>query len=98
MSNMQITFADMQDAAARLRVGQDEMNTKLTELGSLIDSLTGAGFKTDQASVAYNETFDQFSTGLKQAIDALDGLAMYLEQAASAYETTDTDLSNQIRG
>ena len=97
MPNMNVTYADMKDAAARLRQGQDEMNSKLTELGSLIDGLVGSGFQTDQASRTYNDTFDQFQAGTKQAIDALEGLAQFLDSAADALQNTDSELSNSIR-
>ena len=55
-------------------------------------------FVTDHASVQYNETFDQFTTGTKQAIDALEGLAGFLDQAATALEDTDKGLASAIQG
>lgn len=97
MSNINVTYGDMKDAAGRLRQGKDDMNTKLVELGSLIDGLVQSGFVTDQASKTYDDQFDQFQTGTKQAIDALDGLAMFLEQAADALESTDSQLASQIK-
>lgn len=97
MSNVNVTFADMKDAAGRLRNGQHEMETKLQELGTIIDNLVGSGFVTDQASGAYQEQFHQFQTGTKQAVDALEGLATYLEKAADALADTDTQLANSIK-
>jgi WXG100 family type VII secretion target len=97
MSNMQVTYADMTDAAARLRQGRDEMEGKLQELGSLIHGLTEGGFKTDQASGAYLDHFTQFQTGTKTAIDGLEGLAHFLEAAAQSIGDTDTQLASQIK-
>lgn len=97
MPNVNVTYSDMKDAAARLRQGQDDMNSKLTELGSLIDSLVGSGFQTDVASGAYQDQFHQFQTGTRQAIDALQNLAQYLDGAADALHDTDTGLANSIQ-
>lgn len=97
MSNMNVTYADLTDAAARLRLGKEDMNTKLVELGTLIDSLVQSGFVTDHASKAYDEQFNTFQTGLKTAIDALDGLSTFLDQAASTLDQTDTQLANSIK-
>jgi len=98
MANMNVTYADMKEAAGRLRHGQQEMEAKLQELGQLIDGLISSGFQTDAASGTYQEQFRQFQTGLKQGIDALEGLATYLERAADALQDTDTQLSNSIQG
>lgn len=97
MSNMNVTYGDMKDAAGRLRHGQEEMNGKLHELGQLIDGLVGGGFVTDQASGAYQDQFHHFTTGTKQAVDALEQLANYLDKAADALQNTDTDLANSIK-
>lgn len=97
MSNVNVTYSDMKDAAGRLRHGQQEMEAKLQELGQLIDGLVSSGFQTDQASGAYQDQFHQFQTGTKQAIDALEGLALYLDKAAEALQNTDTELANSIQ-
>jgi WXG100 family type VII secretion target len=96
MANLNVTYADMRDAAGRLRAGKDDMETKLSELGSLIDGLVAGGFQTDQASHHYQDTFHKFQTGTRQAIDALDGLAQFLDQAAEALSQTDSQLSSSI--
>ncbi|WGX98373.1 WXG100 family type VII secretion target [Nocardioides sp. L-11A] len=97
MVNLNVTYADLTSAAAQLRQGRDELNQKLHELGNLVDNLVGSGFQTDHASKAYDEQFDQFQVGTKQAIDALDGLSTFLDQAASAMEQTDSELANSIK-
>lgn len=98
MSNVNVTYEEMRSAAGQLRTGQEELNTKLTELSTLINQLVQSGFVTDMASVTYNDQFEQFATGTRQAVEALEGLAAYLEQAADTLSATDSDLSNAIRG
>lgn len=97
MSNVNVTYEEMRASAGQLRNGQDTLNTILTELSGLISNLTATGFVTDQASVTYQDQFEQFTIGTRQAVDALEGLAAYLEQAADTLSATDADLSVAIR-
>ncbi|MXG90896.1 WXG100 family type VII secretion target [Nocardioides flavescens] len=97
MPNMNVTFAEMQDAANRLRNGKEELIAKLEELSSQIDNLVSSGFVTDTASGAYSEKFHEFKTGATTVVGSLDGLSSFLDGAASALQTADQDLANQIR-
>jgi len=97
MANVNVTFEEMRSAAGQLRTGQENLNSTLSELSSLIGNLVQSGFVTDMASVTYNDQFEQFTTGTRQAVEALEGLAAYLEQAADTLSATDSDLSNAIR-
>lgn len=98
MANLTITYDEIKDVAARLRQGQDDMNAKLTELGSLVDSLVAGGFQAEHAARAFDDTFDQFQTSTKQAVDALEGLSGFLDSAADALQQTDVELGNAIKG
>jgi WXG100 family type VII secretion target len=98
MSNVNVSYEEMRSAAGQLRNGQENLNSTLTELSTLISNLTQSGFVTDQASVTYQDQYEQFTTGTRSAIDALEGLAAYLEQAADVLAATDADLSGAIRG
>lgn len=98
MSNVNVTYDEMRSAAGQLRSGQENLNNTLTELSALINQLVQSGFVTDLASVTYQDQYEQFSTGTRQAVSALEGLAAYLEQAADTLAATDSDLSNAIRG
>jgi WXG100 family type VII secretion target len=97
MADLNVTYSDLTDSAARLRTGQQDMDQQLADLGSMISNLTSSGFVTDHASGAFHDTFTHYQTSLKQAIDALDGLASYLEQAAKTMEETDTQLAASIQ-
>lgn len=98
MSNVNVNYEEMRSSASQLRNGQENLNSTLTDLSSLISNLTQSGFVTDQASVTFQDQYEQFTTGTRQAIEALEGLAAYLEQAADTLSATDADLSNAIRG
>jgi WXG100 family type VII secretion target len=98
MANVNVTYEEMRSSAGQLRNGQEQLNSTLTELSGLINNLVQSGFVTDLASVTYQDQFEQFTSGTRQAVDALEGLASYLEQAADVLAATDSDLSNAIRG
>lgn len=98
MSNVNVTFEEMRNAASQLRQGQEQLNTTLTDLSNIINNLVETGFVTDLASVTYQDQFVQFTDGTRTAVDALESLAAYLEQAADVLASTDGDLSSAIRG
>lgn len=97
MANMSVTYQDLQDAAIRLRTGQEDITARLNELKAFIDSLVSGGFVTDQASVAFQEKYTQFTTGSTQTISALEGLSSFLTQTASVLSEVDTGLASSIR-
>lgn len=97
MANLNVTYQEMHDAATRLTTGQDEMTTKLNELKAFIESLISSGFVTDQASVAFGETYRQFTQGATQTVAALTNLGQYLRTAADTLSDADTQLASGLR-
>ena len=97
MANVNVTYQDLRDTARTLLSGRDDLANKLTELSTVVNNLTAAGFQTDQASGAYRDSFDQFTAGTKQAVDGLEGLSQFLVQAADTLEQADQGLASGIR-
>lgn len=98
MANVNVTYQDLRDVARQLLAGRDALETTLTDLSNAVNMLTANGFQTDQASVAYRDSFDQFTQGTKQAVGGLEGLSAFLTQAADTLEQTDQGLASGIRG
>lgn len=98
MANVNVSFQEMRDAAGRLTTGQDEITTKLNELKGFIESLISSGFVTDQASVAFGESYRQFTQGATDTAGALTHLGQYLRAAADTLEDADTQLAAGLRG
>ena len=98
MSNLNVTYQEMRDAATRLTTGQDEITTKLNELKAFIESLISSGFVTDQASVQFGESYRQFTQGATDTIAALTSLGEYLRLAATTLEDADNQLAAGLRG
>ena len=98
MANLNVSYQEMRDAATRLTNGQDEITTKLNELKGFIESLISSGFITDQASVAFGESYRQFTQGATDTVAALTNLGQYLRTAATTLEDADTQLASGLRG
>ena len=98
MSNINVTYDEMNTAATTLVTGKEELSTKLTELRTFIDNLVGSGFVTEQASGAFQETYTNFTTNATETVAALDGLSSYLTNAADTLRSTDEALAAQARG
>lgn len=98
LANVNVTFQEMRDAGSRLVAGQEEITAKLNELKAFVDSLISSGFVTDQASVAFGESYQQFTAGTTQTVSALTQLGRYLTRAASTLEEADTQLASGLRG
>ena len=98
MANLNVTYDELREAAQRLLAGKDDMQQKLAELSNLVQTLTSNGFQAEQSSAAYRDSFDQFTTGTRQAIDGLDGLSKFLVSAADTLQQTDEGLANAIKG
>ncbi|MDM7855105.1 WXG100 family type VII secretion target [Cellulomonas alba] len=98
MANLNVSYQEMRDAASRLTTGQDEITSKLNELKSFIESLISSGFVTDQASVAFGESYQQFTQGATSTVAALTNLGDYLRKAAQTLEDADTQLASGLRG
>jgi WXG100 family type VII secretion target len=97
MANMNVSYQEIEQAATRLATGQEELTTRLTELRTFIASLISSGFVTDQASVAFGESYEQFTTSATQTVGALTNLAQYLRSTASTLSEVDSQLAAGLR-
>ena len=97
MANINVTYHEMSDAAGQLTSGEHQISSDLDRLQALITNLVNGGFVTDQASKAFDDSYQKFTTGAKQMMQGLDGMAQYLNKAAQAMQDTDTSLANAIR-
>ena len=93
MANLNVTYDQMQSAATRLRNGQNDLQTKLNELRSLVQQLVQNGFTT---SGAFDTAYQEFTQGATRTIQGIDGMADYLNKAAQALQQTDEQLAQSI--
>jgi WXG100 family type VII secretion target len=93
MANVNVTFDEMETAAGQLKAGREEIVTKLNLLQTQIQNLVNSGFVTDQASGAFQATFDKFTYGAKTTIDSLDNLSQFLTGSAGAMRDLDSQIA-----
>jgi WXG100 family type VII secretion target len=98
MANINVTYEDLRNTARQLTAGQEELNNKLRELSTAVQTLTSEGFQAEQSSAAYRDSFEKFVTGTKQAVDGLEGLSQFLISAADTMQQTDEGLASGLRG
>ncbi|MCP2029981.1 WXG100 family type VII secretion target [Okibacterium sp. HSC-33S16] len=98
MANMNVTYSEMTDAATRLTTGKEDLVSKLTELQTQVNSLVQNGFVTDQASGAFQTSYDQFTKGTTEAVNGLEGMSQFLTKAAEALGNVDSELAKGISG
>lgn len=97
MPNLNVTYGDMQDAASRLVNGEQDIESKLRELKTLVDSLISGGYVTDQSSVAFGSSYQEFNDGATKTIQGLEGMSTYLNKASEALQQTDQELANALK-
>ncbi|KQO63864.1 WXG100 family type VII secretion target [Curtobacterium sp. Leaf261] len=97
MPNLNVTYGDMQDAASRLVNGEQDIESKLRELKSLVDSLISGGYVTDQSSVAFGTSYQEFNDGATKTIEGLNGMSDYLNKASEALQQTDSELAKALK-
>ncbi|RLK52381.1 WXG100 family type VII secretion target [Microbacterium telephonicum] len=96
MANLNVTYDQMNSAAARLRDGQSELEANLQRLRQLVAQLVQDGFTTTRASGAFDASYTEFTTGATKTVQGIEGMASFLEKAAQALQSTDEQLASQL--
>jgi WXG100 family type VII secretion target len=94
MSNIKVTYADMEQAATRLQNGEHEIDQKLTEMRNFINQLVSTGFVTEKASQAFDNSYASYTKSAQKVIAALDDMQKYLHTAANTMRDTDARLAS----
>jgi WXG100 family type VII secretion target len=95
--NVNVTYAEMQSAASQLRAGQQQIESDLSRLKSMIDNLVASGYVTDASSKKFDVSYTQFNAGATKMMEGLTGMGQYLDAAARAFQETDTQLAAALK-
>lgn len=98
MANLNVTYEEMRTAANNLVSGKEQLVQQLSALQAQVNNLVSSGFVTDQASGAFQTSYDQFTKGTTEAVNGLDGMSMFLTSAADALQNVDSELARGIGG
>lgn len=96
MANVNVTYAEMETAATKLKDGRTEIDGVLAQLQALVKDLVSGGYVTDASSKAFDASYEEFNTGVQKTIEGLDGMGEYLNQAAKALRETDEQLASAL--
>lgn len=96
MPNVNVTYDEMRQAATRLRNGQAEIESKLSELQNLVTGLVNSGYVTDTSSRQFEQAYQTFTNGATNTIRGLQDMGTYLETAASTFAAADAELASRL--
>lgn len=96
MSNIRVSYGEMESAGSQLSAVKDEIAAKLHFAEGQISSLVSSGFVTDQASPRFNAAFGEFLTSATTVIEKLSEMHRFLSQSAEAMRELDTQIAARI--
>ncbi len=96
MANINVSYSEMEQAAAQLGTGREEITSKLQLLQTQIQTLVSSGFVTDQASVKFNGAYNEYTTGANTVIAKLSEIQSFLAQTANAMREMDAQIASRI--
>lgn len=96
MSNIHVSYQELNGNADRLVAGREEINSTLSKLQSQISSLVAAGFTTDKSSGAFADAYGRFTSGAQNTIGGLDDLARFLRTTAQTLGDVDAQLAARL--
>ena len=63
MPNVNVTYEEMRNAGKQLQAGQQDIETRLSQLKSQVDQLVAGGYVTDVSSRQFQSSYEEFNTG-----------------------------------
>ncbi len=96
MSNIRVSYAEIEQAIAQLGQGRDEITAKLQSLRQQIQHLVSSGFVTDQASVKFDGAYHDYTTSANTTVAKLTEIQSFLTQTANAMRDMDAQIAARI--
>lgn len=96
MSDISASYAEMKSGAQKLNQGKTSIEEQLGQLKRMIDQLVQTSFRTQKASPRFQQSYEQWDRGAKQAIAGLEGMSQFLEKAVQGMQDLDQNLSSGL--
>jgi WXG100 family type VII secretion target len=96
MPNLNVTYADMEQMASRLKAAEAQMTADLQNLQRLVNQLVQGGYVTDKSSVAFQALYAQFTKGATEMMQGLGGMGKFLTAAHQSLSQTDEQLARSL--
>lgn len=96
MANINVSYAEMEQTAAQLGAGRDEITQKLQALQTRIGNLVSSGFVTEQASGRFGDAYNEYTASASTVVARLSEIQSFLTQAANAMREMDAQIAARI--
>ena len=96
MSNIRVSYGEIETAASQLGAGRDEITQKLQSMQVQIQNLVSSGFVTDQASGKFNDAYMKYTTSANTLISQLEEIQQFLIATANAMRDLDAHIASRI--
>jgi len=96
MSNIKVSYGEIETAASQLGAGREEITTKLQSMQTQIQNLVTSGFVTDQASGKFNDAYTKYTSSANTLIAQLNDIQQFLTGTASAMRDLDAQIASKI--
>ncbi|MBL5973872.1 MAG: WXG100 family type VII secretion target [Candidatus Leucobacter sulfamidivorax] len=96
MANINVSYAEMEQAASLLGVGRDEITQKLQAMQTQINNLVASGFVTDQASGKFNNAYNEYTISANTVVAKLTEIQSFLTQSANLLRDMDAQIAARI--
>jgi WXG100 family type VII secretion target len=96
--NISVNYESLNQSAAQLRSGRDELDQILSNLRSQVKTLTTGGFKTVTASGRFDAFNQEWTQSTNQMMLALDEISRAMSDSASRHQQTDSSLAEGVGG
>ena len=97
MALIRVTSEDLASAAAQLSSGSQEIDSQLSGMHNLVQSLVGSDWQ-GAASSSFESLYQQWNTSAASLRQALDGISKLLANAATAYANTEQQIQQSMHG
>ncbi|GII52604.1 hypothetical protein Pth03_09930 [Planotetraspora thailandica] len=92
-----LDFDDVLEVSQRLDSAKEHIVPMLTELQNRIHAMCGESFVFPESSVATQETYDKFNTGLTSAMEGISGFASMFRDVLNSMQEMDRNLAGELR-
>lgn len=96
MSNMKLSYDEMDAAAKDLDAGREEITQKLQGMQVKIQGLVASRFVTDQASGKFNEAYTRYTQSANTVIAQLTEISAFITGTANAGREFDSQIASKI--
>jgi WXG100 family type VII secretion target len=96
MALIKVTSEELVSTSARLSAGSQEIESQLTSMRNLVQSLVDADWQ-GAASASFQSLYQEWNTSAANLQQSLGGIAKLLASAGSVYADTEQQIQQSMR-